>query len=43
MKFIVCDNYDEMSKQAAEFMAEIVKGNPECVLGLATGSTPVGM
>ena len=43
MKVIVTKNYDEMSKQAAEIMAEIVKGNPECVLGLATGSTPVGM
>ena len=43
MKVIVTKNYDEMSKQAAEIMAEIVKGNPECVLGLATGSTPEGM
>ncbi len=43
MKFIVCKDYDEMSKKAAEIMAEVIKNKPECVLGLATGSTPTGM
>lgn len=43
MKIIVCENYDEMSKKAAEIVAAQVKENPCGVLGLATGSTPVGM
>ena len=43
MKLIVCKNYDEMSAAAAAIVAETVKANPACVLGLATGSTPVGM
>ena len=43
MKIIVCDNYDEMSKAAAKIVAEQVKTNPNSVLGLATGSTPIGM
>lgn len=42
MKFIVCNNYEEISAKAAEIIAEIVKAKPDCVLGLATGSTPVG-
>ena len=43
MKFIVCKNYDEMSKKAAEIMIEVVKNNPKATLGLATGSSPIGM
>ena len=43
MKIIVTKNYDEMSKAAADIMAEVIKTNPACVLGLATGSTPEGM
>ncbi len=43
MKLIVCENYEEMSKKAAEIVAEQVNSDPRCVLGLATGSTPVGM
>ena len=43
MKFIVCENYDEMSKEGAKIIAELLKSKPKCVLGLATGSTPVGM
>ena len=42
MKLIVCKNYDEMSAAAARIMADTMKANPACVLGLATGSTPVG-
>jgi glucosamine-6-phosphate deaminase len=42
MEVIIKDNYDEMSKQAAAIIAELVKNKPDCVLGLATGSTPVG-
>lgn len=43
MKLIVCKNYDEMSAAAAEVVADVMKAKPACVLGLATGSTPVGM
>ncbi len=43
MKIIVCENYAEMSARAAEMIAGLVKAKPDCVLGLATGSTPVGM
>ena len=43
MKVIVVDNYDEMSQVAAELVAEVVKSNPHPMLGLATGSTPIGM
>ncbi len=43
MKIIVCDNYDEMSRTGAEIIAEGMKAKPDYILGLATGSTPVGM
>ena len=42
MNLIVCKNYDEMSCAAARILADTIKANPTCVLGLATGSTPVG-
>lgn len=43
MKVIIAKDYDEMSKKAFEVMAAVVKENPEAVLGLATGSTPIGL
>ncbi len=43
MKLIVCKTYEEMSATAADLIADIMKAKPACVLGLATGSTPVGM
>lgn len=43
MKFIVCDTYEEMSKIGADMFAEVIKNDPKCILGLATGSTPIGM
>lgn len=43
MKVIVTENYDEMSKQAAQIMIDVVKQNPKAVLGLATGTTPLGL
>ena len=43
MKVIVTENYDEMSKRAAEIMIDVVKNKPDAVLGLATGSTPLGL
>ena len=43
MKTIICKTYEEISKVAAEEIAELVKAEPSCTLGLATGSTPIGM
>ena len=42
IKIYKVKNYDEMSKKAATLIAAQVISNPESVLGLATGSTPVG-
>ncbi|MBO5412124.1 MAG: glucosamine-6-phosphate deaminase [Clostridia bacterium] len=42
MKVIITENYDEMSKKAAEIIIDVVKKNPNAVLGLATGSSPIG-
>ena len=43
MKFIVCENYDEMSKEAAKIVVQQLKTKEDSILGLATGSTPVGL
>lgn len=43
MKVIVKKNYDEVSKVAAQEMINLVKTKENAVLGLPTGSTPVGM
>ena len=42
MKVIIVENYEEMSAKAAEILTDIVKKNPNAVLGLATGSSPIG-
>lgn len=42
MKVSVVKNYDEMSKLAADIIASQIVIKPNAVLGLATGSTPVG-
>ena len=43
MRIILCENYEEMSEKAASMIAAQLTLKPESVLGLATGSTPVGM
>ena len=43
MKVIIAKDYDDMSNKAFEVMSDVVKNNPEAVLGLATGSTPIGL
>lgn len=43
MRIIRTKNYDEMSRKAAAIIAAQVIHKPECVLGLATGGTPVGV
>ena len=42
VKIYVTKNYDELSKVAANILAAQVTLKPDCVLGLATGSTPIG-
>lgn len=42
MKLRVVENYNEMSREAARLIAEAISAKPDCVLGLATGETPIG-
>ena len=42
-KVVVKDTYEEVSAEAAKVMLEVVKGSKTPVLGLATGSSPVGL
>ena len=42
MKYIVVNTYDELSNKAADLIAAQILVKPNCVLGLATGSSPVG-
>ncbi len=43
MRLILCENYNEVSKAAAKIMASQLILKPASVIGLATGSTPLGM
>jgi len=43
MKVIIAENYEEASKIAADLVEKVVREDPACTLGLATGSSPVGM
>ncbi len=43
MKFIEVDTYEELSRLGADIIAEQVKSKADSVLGLATGSSPVGI
>lgn len=42
MNFITVKSYEELSKKAAGLIASQVIMKPDCVLGLATGSSPLG-
>lgn len=42
MEVIVKESQEEMSKLSAELIAEVIRRKPRAVLGLATGSTPLG-
>jgi glucosamine-6-phosphate deaminase len=42
MNFITVKSYDELSVKAANIIASQIIMKPNCVLGLATGSSPVG-
>jgi glucosamine-6-phosphate deaminase len=39
----VYDTYEQVSEKAFEVMKDVVVNNPQAVLGLATGSSPVGL
>ena len=43
MRIFVTENYEAMSAKAADVLAAVVHLKSDCVLGLATGSTPVGL
>ena len=43
MEVIISADYEGMSKSAAAVMAKVVRDKPTAILGLATGSTPIGM
>jgi len=42
MDVIVKQNYEEMSRCAAEHIAALIREKPNCVIGFATGATPIG-
>ena len=42
MRIYKAKDYDEMSRKAANIISAQVILKPDCVLGLATGSTPIG-
>ena len=43
MQIIKVKNYDQMSEEALKIVLDVVKNKPDAVLGLATGSTPLGL
>ena len=43
MPVIIKNNYEEMSNEAAKIVADRLRKKPDLVLGLATGSTPLGL
>jgi len=42
MRYFEVESYAEMSKMAANLIASVITCKPNAVLGLATGSTPIG-
>jgi glucosamine-6-phosphate deaminase len=43
MKIIICKDYDEVSKKAASVVIKEINKNPGLKIGLATGSSPIGL
>jgi len=43
MEVIISKTYEELSRAAAQRVADVVNVKPNAVLGLATGSSPVGL
>ena len=42
IKIIKTKDYDQMSRKAADIIASQIMMKPDSVLGLATGSSPIG-
>lgn len=43
MEVVISETYEEMSRLAAREVARVLNSKPNAVLGLATGSTPLGL
>ncbi|MEG1509413.1 MAG: glucosamine-6-phosphate deaminase [Clostridia bacterium] len=43
MKIIITNNYEEISNEANKVIRTIITENPNAILGLATGSSPIGL
>src|SRR5919198_3033835 len=43
MEVIIQRSYEEMSRTAAKLVVEVLNAKPNAVLGMATGSTPLGL
>src|SRR5687768_6829555 len=43
MEVVVLPSYEDMSKAAAAIIADVLNQKPNAVLGMATGSTPLGV
>jgi glucosamine-6-phosphate deaminase len=43
MEIIIKETVDEMSREGAKLVARVLNAKPNCVLGMATGSTPLGL
>src|SRR5436309_15075654 len=43
MEVVIKRDYDQMSKAAAQVVVDVLNTKPNAVLGMATGSTPLGL
>ena len=43
IELIKVKDYEELSNVAGKIMLDVVKNDPNCTLGLATGSSPIGL
>ena len=43
IELIVTEDYEELSARAADIIASCVESDPSCTLGLATGTSPIGL
>ncbi len=43
MEVVIGQDYEQMSKVAAQIVVEVLNTKPNAVLGMATGSTPLGL
>jgi len=43
MEIVICPTYEDLSKKAAQVIADVIRAKPNAILGGATGSSPVGL